>query len=208
MEIMGIGMELIAAFISGVVGPILYLLIDKYIQKKKEGKKDKVRESIDNTCTINEELEELLDLFHGDRIWISQFHNGGNFYPTGKSIQKFSIFYEVTKPGVAPVAHIFSNIPCSLYPKAFSHMLENKSIFIPDYDDPTIATYGLKGSAETAGDKSSYLLPLFTLDDKYIGVVGIDYTTKKYRMTKTELDIFEKRASKIAGYLSSYLEKK
>lgn len=201
-------MELLGAFLTGIVGPILYLLIDKYMQSRKDKKADKVRESIDNTCTINEELEEILDLFHGDRVWISQFHNGGNFYPTGKSIQKFSIFYEVTKPGVAPVAHIFSNIPCSLYPKAFSHMLENNSIYIPDYDDETVATYGLRGPAESAGDKSSYLLPLFTFDDKYIGVLGIDYTTKKYRMKKEEIDTFEKRAIKIAGYLSSYLDKK
>lgn len=200
-------MELIGAFLTGIVGPILYLLIDKYMSKKKDGRKDKIKESIANTCTINSELEEIMDEFGGDRVWISQFHNGGNFYPTGKSIQKFSVFYEVTRPGVSAIAHIFSNIPCSLYPKAFQHMLENKSIFIPDYEDETVATYGLKGSAETAGDKSSYLLPLFSLDDKYIGVVGIDYTTKKYRMKKDEWEHFQIKASKLAGYLSSYLEK-
>ena len=208
MEIFGVSMELVGAFLSGVVGPILYLLIDRYISKQKESRQDKVRESIDNTCTINQELEEIMDEFGGDRVWISQFHNGGNFYPTGKSIQKFSIFYEVTKPGVAPVAHIFSNIPCSLYPKAFQHMLDNHGIFIPDYEDETVATWGLKASAETAGDKSSYLLPLFTLDDKYIGVVGIDYTRRKYRMKKDEWEHFQIKASRIAGYLSSYLDKK
>ena len=201
-------MELFGAFLTGIVGPILYLLIDRYISKQKESKQDKVRESIDNTCTINQELEEIMDEFGGDRVWISQFHNGGNFYPTGKSIQKFSIFYEVTRPGVAVVAHIFSNIPCSLYPKAFQHMLNHNGIFIPDYEDETISTYGLKASAETAGDKSSYLLPLFTLDEKYIGVVGIDYTTRKYRMKKDEWEHFQIKASRIAGYLSSYLDKK
>jgi len=87
-------------------------------------------------------------------------------------------------------------------------MLDNHGIFIPDYEDETVATWGLKASAETAGDKSSYLLPLFTLDDKYIGVVGIDYTTKKYRMKKDEWEHFQIKASRIAGYLSSYLVKK
>ena len=28
------------------------------------------------------------------------------------------------------------------------------------------------------GTKSSFLVPLFTLDDKYIGTIGIDYVTK------------------------------
>ena len=75
--------------------------------------------------------------FQSCRVWISQFHNGGNFYPTGKSIQKFSIFYEVTKTGISSVSHTFNNIPTSLYPQAFNHMLndEQKGIFINDFKD-------------------------------------------------------------------------
>ena len=89
-------MELLGAFLTGVVGPILYLLIDKYKRQHNDKKRDKVRETIANTNLINDELEEIREDFASDRVWISQFHNGGNFYPTGKSIQKFSIFYEVT----------------------------------------------------------------------------------------------------------------
>ena len=198
-------MELLGAFLTGVVGPLLYLLINKHIEKKKQKGRDKVVDAITDTNLINEELEEILEEFDGDRIWISQFHNGGNFYPTGKSIQKFSIFYEVAKPGISIVSHIFNNIPCSLYPKAFDHMLKEKGIFIPDYDDPEVATLGLKGAAASGGNKSSYNLPLFTFDDKYMGVIGIDYVVKKHRMTKAEWEHFQIRASKISGYLSSYL---
>lgn len=198
-------MELLGAFLTGVVGPLLYLLINKHIEKKKQKSRDKVIDAITDTTLINEELEEILEEFDGDRIWISQFHNGGNFYPTGKSIQKFSIFYEVAKPGISIVSHIFNNIPCSLYPKAFDHMLKERGIFIPDYDDPEVATLGLKGAAASGGNKSSYNLPLFTFDDKYMGVIGIDYVSRKHRMTKAEWEHFQIRASKISGYLSSYL---
>ena len=201
-------MELLGAFLTGVVGPILYLLIDKYKKQTQDKKRDKVRENIANTNLINDELEEIREEFKSDRVWISQFHNGGNFYPTGKSIQKFSIFYEVTKAGVSSVSHTFNNIPTSLYPKAFDHMLndEQKGIFIPDYSDTKIATYGLKAAAESVGTKSSYLIPLFTLDEKYIGVLGIDYVTKKKRITKDDWEHLQIKASRIAGYLSSHLE--
>lgn len=201
-------MELIAAFLTGVVGPILYLLIDKMMKKRQDSKVDKVKENILNTCTIEEELEEIRDEFNGDRVWISQFHNGGNFYPTGKSIQKFSIFYEVTKAGVSTVSHVFNNIPTSLYPKAFNHMLndEQKGIFIPDFNDTTIATWGLKGAAESVGTKSSYVIPLFTLDNKFIGSLGLDYVTKKRRLTKSDWEHLQIKANRIAGYLSSYLQ--
>ena len=201
-------MELIGAFLTGVVGPIMYLLVSKYMAKEKDKKRDKVKETISNTMLIEQELEEIREEFKSDRAWISQFHNGGNFYPTGKSIQKFSVFYEVTKVGISNISHIFNNIPCSLYPKAFDHMLnsEQKGIFISDFNDVKQATYGLKGAAESVGNKSQYIIPLYTLDEKYIGCVGLDYVGKKKKLTKDQWEHFQIKASRIAGYLSSYLQ--
>ena len=198
-------MELLGAFLTGVVGPILYLLVSKYLQKEKDKKRDKVKENISSVSLISDELEEMREEFKGDRVWIAQFHNGGNFYPTGKSIQKFSIFYEVTKAGVSSVSHTFNNIPCSLYPKAFEHMMEGQGIFIPNFSDPKTATYGLKGAAESVGTKSSFLVPLFTLDDKYIGNIGIDFVGRKRKLTKDEWEHFQIKAGRIAGYLSNHL---
>ena len=202
-------MELLGAFLTGVVGPILYLLISKHLQKQKDKNTDVIKDALKSTMIIEEELEQIRDEFNSDRAWISQFHNGGNFYPTGKSIQKFSIFYEVAKKGISSVSHTFNNIPTSLYPKAFDHMLndEQKGIFIPDYSDTKVATYGLKGAAESVGTKSSYLIPLFTLDEKYIGVLGVDYVTKKKRITKDDWEHLQIKSSRIAGFLSSHLEK-
>ena len=202
-------MELLGAFLTGVVGPILYLLVSKYLQKEKDKKRDKVKETIVNTALITEEIEEIREEFESCRVWISQFHNGGNFYPTGKSIQKFSIFYEVTKTGISSVSHTFNNIPTSLYPHAFNHMLndEQKGIFIPDFKDKTIATYGLKGAADSVGTKSSYVIPLFTLDEKFIGCLGMDYVTKKKKLTKDQWEHLQIKAGRISGYLSSHLAK-
>ena len=200
-------MEIIAAFLTGIVGPALYLVINKVIIKRSLKAKCKVREAIVDTTIINNELDQIRDEFEGDRVWISQFHNGGNFYPTGKSIQKFSIFYEVMSSGVSSVAHIFSNIPCSLYPKTFEVLMDGKGIFINDYKDPSIATYGLKQAAEAVGTKSAFMIPLFTLDGKFMGTIGLDYVGKKRKLTKDEWEHFQIKAGRIAGYLSSYLDK-
>ena len=201
-------MELIAAFLTGVVGPIMYLLINKHLQKQKDKNRDVVKENISSVSLISNELEEIREDFKGDRVWIAQFHNGGNFYPTGKSIQKFSIFYEVSKIGISSVAHTFNNIPCSLYPKAFEHMMGGQGIFIPDFENPKVATYGLKEAAKSVGTKSSFLVPMFTLDEKYLGSIGIDYVSKKKKMTKDEWEHFQIKAGRIAGFLSSYLNEK
>ena len=202
-------MELLGAFLTGVVGPILYLIVSKHLAKQQEKKRDKVKETIVNTALITDEIEEMREEFESCRVWISQFHNGGNFYPTGKSIQKFSIFYEVTKTGISSVSHTFNNIPTSLYPHAFNHMLngEQKGIFIPDFRDKTIATYGLKGAADSVGTKSSYIIPMFTLDDKFIGCLGMDYVSRKKKLTKDQWEHIQIKAGRIAGYLSSHLAK-
>jgi len=202
-------MELLGAFLTGVVGPILYLFVSKYLQKEKDKKRDKVKETIVNTALITDEIEEMREEFESCRVWISQFHNGGNFYPTGKSIQKFSIFYEVTKTGISSVSHTFNNIPTSLYPHAFNHMLndEQKGIFINDFKDSKVATYGLKGAADSVGTKSSYIIPLFTLDEKFIGCLGMDFVSRKKKLTKDQWEHLQIKAGRIAGYLSSHLAK-
>ena len=82
--------------------------------KTKDKQKDKVKETI-KTQSYKRRIEEIREEFKSDRVWISQFHNGGNFYPTGKSIQKFSIFYEVAKKGCFIISHTFNNIPTSHY---------------------------------------------------------------------------------------------
>ena len=198
-------MEIIGAFLTGVVGPVLYLVVQKYLLKEKNKSRDIVKENIASVSLISDELEQIREEFKGDRVWIAQFHNGGNFYPTGKSIQKFSIFYEVNKAGVSSIAHTFNNIPCSLYPKAFEHMMGGKGIFINDYRDPKVATYGLKGAAESVGTKATYLVPLFTLDEKYIGNIGVDFVSKKKRLTKDEWEHLQIKAGRISGYISSHL---
>ena len=83
---------------------------------------------------------------------------------------------------------------------------EQKGIFIPDYNDPTVATWGLRGAGESVGNKSQYSIPMFSLDGKYIGVLGLDYVTKKKRLTKNDWEHLQIKASRIAGYLSSHLE--
>ena len=198
-------MELLGAFLTGVVGPIMYLLISRHLQKERNKKRDVVKENISSVSLISNELEEIREEFNGDRVWISQFHNGGNFYPTGKSIQKFSIFYEVTKAGVSSVSHTFNNIPCSLYPKTFEHMMGGQGIYINDYLDPKVATYGLKEAAKSVGTKSTYMVPLFTLDEKFLGSIGVDFVTKKKKMTKDDWEHFQIKAGRIAGYISNHL---
>ena len=197
--------ELGVAFTTGVLGPISVILVKNYLDKKKK-KPDMVQETLKVSELINQKIEHIKDEFNADRVWVTQFHNGGNFYPTGKSMAKFSIMYETVHPGVASVQGNFHNIPVNLFSKSINQLLQNDVIEIPDYKDETIATYGLKYIAEESGCKSGYLFAIKTIDDKFIGTLGLDYTKRKTKLDIESINHLMVHASSIGGVLMTHLE--
>ena len=195
---------IIIAFITGVLGPISILLIKNYFDKRKK-KPDMVRETLKVSELVNQKIEHIKDEFNADRVWVTQFHNGGNFYPTGKSMAKFSIIYETVHPGVTSVQTNFHNIPVNLFSKSINELLTNDVIEISDYKDETIATFGLKYIAEDTGCKSGYLFAIKTIDEKFIGTLGLDYTKKKTKLNIESINHLQVHATSLGGVLMNHL---
>ena len=146
-------------------------------------------------------LENIKEEFKADRVWITQFHNGGNYYPTGKSMAKFSLIYEVVGAGITSVQSNFQNIPVNLFSRAINQLLEHNIIEIPDFKDETIATYGLKYIAEDTGCKSGYLFSIKSLDDKFVGTLGIDFTKRKTKLDGESVTSLYYQAATLGGVL-------
>jgi hypothetical protein len=197
--------ELGVAFTTGVLGPISVLYFKTILDKRKK-KPDMVRETLKVSELINQKIEHIKEEFNVDRVWVTQFHNGGNFYPTGKSMAKFSIMYEAVHPGVSSVQNNFHNIPVNLFSKSINELLQNDSIEIPDFKDESIATYGLKYIAEESGCKSGYLFAIKTIDGKFIGTLGLDYTKRKTKLDMESINHLMVHASSIGGVLMTHLE--
>jgi hypothetical protein len=196
---------IIIAFISGVIGPIGVMYI-KHVLDKKKVKPDMVKETLRVSELVTSKIEHIKDEFDADRVWITQFHNGGNFYPTGKSMAKFSIMYETVHPGVTSVQSNFHNIPVNLFSKSINQLLTNDIIEIPDFKDDSIATYGLKYIAEDTNCKSGYLFAIKSIDDKFIGTLGLDYTKRKKKLDMESINHLQVHASSLGGVLMTHLE--
>jgi hypothetical protein len=192
------------AFITGVIGPIAVLYI-KYLLDKRKEKPDMVMDTLRVSESINQKIDHIKDEFKADRVWISQFHNGGNFYPTGRSMAKFSIMYESVSQNAISVQSNFKNIPVNLFSRSINELLHNDVIQITDFKDETIATHGLKYVAEETGCKSSYLFAIKSLEDKFIGILAIDYTKRKTTLDMDSINHLQNHASSIGGVLMSYL---
>jgi len=195
---------IVVAFITGVVGPILLLYIKKKLENKE--KPDMVKDTLRVAELVTNKIEHIKDEFNADRVWITQSHNGGNFYPTGKSMAKFSIMYETVHPGVQSVQTNFHNIPVNLFSKSINQLLSNDVIEVSDFKDETIATYGLKYIAEDTGCKSSYLFAIKTIDDRFIGTLGLDYTKRKTKLDIESINHLLVHATSLGGVLMTHLQ--
>jgi len=192
--------QVIVAFITGVLGPVSLLLI-KYLLDKRKVKPDIVKDALHVSELVNTKIDSIKEEIKADRVWITQFHNGGNFYPTGKSMAKFTMMYETVNGGVTSIQNNFQNIPVNLFSKSINQLLEGDTIIIPDFKDETIATYGLKYIADESGCKSGYLFSIKTIDDKFVGVLGVDYVKRKNKLTQEEINHISNHASSIGAYL-------
>ena len=196
---------ILVALITAVIGPAVVEWVKAKL-KKEENKESSVKEAIDLNTLVDNQLDHLMDELGCNRIWIGQFHNGGHFYPTGKSIQKFSIFYEKLTPNTSTIQHVFQQIPVSLFPKALSKLYKDGELAIINYSSDE--TYDLGMFSKDYGTKSFYMLAIDDLDEHFIGVMGIAFNDKEHKLSKEEWIFIRQKVGAIGSLLTDYLYKK
>ena len=194
-------LAILVVIISAVVGPLLVTRYRHYLNNKT--KVDPIKSALQTNMLVDDQLEQIKDELDACRVWISQFHNGGNFYPTGKSIQKFSIFHELYIPGVSSISDTFKNIPVSLFSKPISHLYSDGEILISNYKKEN--HFSLKTFAEGTGAKSSYLFALNSINDEFIGTLGIEYCSRVKKLSEEQLNTARTKSISIGTLLSTYL---
>ena len=194
-------LAILIVIISAIVGPLLVTRYRHYLNNKT--KVDPIKSALQTNMLVDDQLEQIKDELDACRVWISQFHNGGNFYPTGKSIQKFSIFHEMYTPGVSPISDTFKNIPVSLFSKPISHLYSDGEILISNYKKGN--HFGLKTFAEGTGSKSSYIFALNSINDEFIGTLGIEYCSRVKKLSEEQLNTARTKSISIGTLLSTYL---
>ena len=194
------------AIFSTLIAPAAVEYFKVHVIGKKYS--DPIKDELEYSYVINEQLEEIRLLFNADRCWISMYHNGGHYLHSKRSMQKFSIMFESLGSGVSSVSSVFNNITVYLYTASTKELLLNKHIFINDFYDPTINTFGLSGVGEATSTTSVYSIALFDIaTNQCIGSLGIDYLDKTI-LSDTELQLLNQRVQRVAGYLSNFIKSK
>ena len=196
---------IVVALITAVIGPAVLEWVRAKLKKTEiEDKRSPIDEAIEVNTLVDEQLNIIIEELGCDRVWVAQFHNGGHFYPTGKSIQKFSIFYEKVVPGVLTIQHTFQNVPCSLFPKALAQLYKQGELAIPTYEGED---YDLTSVSRPYNTKSFYMIALDDLHGKFIGVMAIAFD-QEYTLTKEDWIFIRQKAGVIGTLLDEYLNAK
>ena len=192
---------IIVALITAVIGPVVVEWAKAKMAKKP--KLSSVKEAIDLNELVDGQLDIMMDELGCDRIWIGQFHNGGHFYPTGKSIQKFSIFYEKISPLIVPVINVFQNIPTSLFPKTLVKLHSDGELTIQD--DKTDTYQDISYLFDNCKAKSLYIIAIKDLEGHFIGMISVSYEVNKHALNQEEWIFLRQKIGAIGSILTNYL---
>lgn len=194
---------LLIAFLTGVLGPILLTLVRhklSRVNKDLEKRKKDFQHSLEIQDLINTSLNKLQNKYNLDRLWIAQFHNGGNFYPGNKSMKKISITFESTAPGVAADIMKMQNLPVSFLAPTLQRLTTEDGITIDVY---TEEDYALRSFWENRGVQTAYLFPIKCLESDFIGIFGVDFIKRDGFLTDEMYNQLKNEALLLSGYVAA-----
>jgi hypothetical protein len=192
------------AFLTGIIGPALVVYIKYILSIRKIRDISKRRNdfniTIDIQQKINDTLNKLQSQYDLDRIWIAQFHNGGNFYPGNKSMKKMSATFESTKAGVSTDFMKLQNLPVSFFSSVLQRMNENQSGVIIETGETSDNAF--KDFWLHRGVVRSYMFPIICLEGDFIGVLGVDFNSDIGKLSDELYMELEVESKILAGYVA------
>jgi len=193
-----------AAIISaagGILSSYIYYKL-KFDSQEEEEENDGLDEHIQYAKRIDGELKSILDTVEADRVWVAQFHNGKEYYPphSSNSMKKISVTHEVTSAGVSKERNTFSNMLVSFFSDMILDVSNNghvKYLASESENSPNEIDVLFR----QRGCESMDLFSMENLDEKLVGILGVDHTSEVSGLSQNEMNYLNKKANLLGGLL-------
>lgn len=131
--------QVLVTIITSISSVAVALITAGYIKKKDDKQKDEkskrlLIDQIQKDELIHATLREIRRKYNSDRVFITQFHNGGTFY-TNSPMQKASITYERCSDGLQRISGKFQNYLVSNLAWYASKVLKKEAFFYDVEED-------------------------------------------------------------------------
>ena len=179
---------------------LLGVFLSWYLKYKYgEYKQKKIEREISNSKLIQTILDQLLEEYSCQRVFILQRHNGGK-YQTGKSMAKLSTSFESLEEGVSTEFIQYQNLPMSLYSNFVEDVAKYKAVY---RSADTITDLITRAFFTQRGTKSSVVYPI-KKGQELIAIIGFEWTHTSETFDAILLEI-EKDVKTISETLSKLL---
>lgn len=180
---------------------ILSIFIKELVQAKKSKQHACVAKYTKQNENVQKALDYVLNEIGVDRAYIYEFHNGDHFY-SGNHQQKFSCTYESLNSGVSSESLRLQDLRVSTFNGFIKDVLGihgEKSFRLQDIEQ--IDNPLLRNWLEERGVRSSYAFPIETLNHGVVGILSVDFTKQKTKLTKENISLILNQSKIISGYL-------
>lgn len=194
---------LIGAFLTGIAGPVILALVRHKLSKKNselEKRKIEFAHTLETQEIVNESLNKLQSEHELDRIWLAQFHNGGNYYPGNKCMKKMSVAFESTAPGISSDIMKMQNLPVSFFSTILQKLGTGQESYVVEVD--TEEDQALKSFWSNRGITSVYLFPVVCIKGSFVGVLGVDFVKREGILGENIFVRLKREAHLLSGYIA------
>lgn len=204
------GIYLVISAIIGAAATITSVVIGQRFSKQKN--RDPILTEHQNGENIYTALNFVMKEMHADRAYIFQFHNG-TYYMSGRSQQKFSCTHETTTRGTSREAEYSQNHIVSNYHEYIDNIVKKEIFCFTSAEN--VKDHAFAALMKSKGVRSIYNVPIKTLNNKIIGILGVDYVKNcptEVNLSSCTIDdvnkfgketneFMRRQARTIAGYL-------
>lgn len=194
---------LIGAFLTGVAGPIILAFVRHKLNHKTlelEKRKKEFTHTLETQEIVNESLNQLQSQYELDRLWLAQFHNGGNYYPGNKCMKKMSVAFESTAPGISSDIMKMQNLPVSFFSSVLQKLGSGQESYVIEVD--TEEDQALKSFWFNRGITSVYLFPIICIKGSFVGILGVDFVKREGILSENVFERLKREAHLLSGYIA------
>lgn len=169
-------MKVIELLLTSITSIVIALITAGYFKKRQEKAKENISKQqlmkqIQQSEIVHYALRELRRKYNADRVYIWQFHNGGNFY-TSSPMQRATITYERCSEGLERKADKYQGVLISNIPSYIKETMEGTMFY---HDVEQIPDFALRSLLISHGTFAHAATPLYNKDKNLIGIVSLDW---------------------------------
>jgi hypothetical protein len=197
---------LLTSFTSIVIALITAGFFRRRIEKGKEQfSKKQLMKQIEHDEIVHYALRELRRKYNADRVYVWQFHNGGNFY-TSSPMQKTSITYERCSEGLERKSEKYQGVLISNFTGYIKNTMNNKMFY---HDIEKLPDFAIRSLILSNGTFAHAAVPIFDKENHLTGILALDWVFSEIPdeyLTNGEFsEDFKKQYITESGSLTQYL---